>query len=97
MLPSGTSHMPMPSVYRDGPFGLAARASRAFDPPTSSSLAEESTPLLPPCPVLAPLAEAGALCAAAFLTRSSRTAARQLGSARRARDSRRSQHLGQIL
>jgi hypothetical protein len=29
-------------------FGPAARASRAFDPPTSSSLAEERTPLLPP-------------------------------------------------
>jgi hypothetical protein len=36
MLPSGALTLPLPPVYRDGPFGLVARASRAFDPPTSS-------------------------------------------------------------
>jgi hypothetical protein len=38
--------------------------------PPSSSLAEERTPPLAPCALLAPLAEAGAWVAAAFLTRS---------------------------
>src|SRR5829696_3186009 len=57
-------------------FGLLAH--RARGPAPSSSLAEERTPLLDPCPFLAPLAEAGAEePLPSSLARSSRTAARQ--------------------
>src|SRR4029453_12610470 len=66
-------------------------AHRAVDPPPSSSLAEERTPVLAPCTLLAPLAEAGA-CEplpsslarrqkTCLLARSSRTAARPPDSA----------------
>jgi hypothetical protein len=63
------------------------------DPPPSSSLAEERTPLLAPYILLAPLGEAGACQPlpsslarrrrTCLLARSSRTAARQPGSVRR--------------
>src|SRR5687768_18238928 len=75
----------------------AARTSRAriapLSPPTSSTLADERACLLAPSTLLAPLAEAGAWWPlpsslarrrkTCLLPRSSRTAARQPGSARR--------------
>ncbi|MDF2746056.1 MAG: secernin-2, partial [Propionibacteriaceae bacterium] len=48
----------------------AARASRALDPPTSSSFAEEKRLTL--CPLLAPLAEAGARAPARLSTTGAR-------------------------
>ena len=78
----------------------AAGTSRAriapWSPPTSSTLAHERACLLAPSTLLAPLAEAGAWWPlpsslarrrkTCLLPRSSRTAARQPGSARRRRD-----------
>src|SRR5215218_4753426 len=78
----------------------AAGTSRAriapWSPPTSSTLAHERACLLAPSTLLAPLAEAGAWWPlpsslarrrkTPLLPRSSRTAARQPGSARRRRD-----------